>query len=195
MNLWHKIGSAVALWLIFADASAHAGHGVGGGFGAGLLHPILGLDHVAAMVAVGIWGAFLGKKAVWLLPVVFPVIMAFGAFLGIAGVGLPGIEIGIASSALVLGLLILFAVKAPLWLAGILVGIFAIFHGYAHGAELPHTASAFAFGSGFVIATGLLHLGGIAIGLLIKLPKGTLVVRATGLLIAVAGGYFLQASL
>ncbi|MEM1049207.1 MAG: HupE/UreJ family protein, partial [Pseudomonadota bacterium] len=151
-----------------APALAHTGEGYGGGFIAGFTHPILGWDHVAAMVAVGLWGAFLGAPAIWILPVIFPLVMALGAVLGIAGIPVPAVETGIALSALVLGLMIVFAVKPPIWVAALIVGAFAIFHGYAHGIELPGTVNAFAYAVGFVISTGLLHLLGIAFGLLVK---------------------------
>lgn len=157
----------------------------------GLAHPVFGLDHVVAMVAVGLWGAFLGAPAIVVLPIVFPLVMAAGGVLGILGVPLPGVEIGIAVSAVVLGLMVVFAVRPPLWIAAVLVGIFAIFHGHAHGAELPPGADALAYSAGFVFATGLLHLAGIAIGLLTRWPAGQLIVRTAGGLIACVGVVFL----
>lgn len=172
-------------------ASAHSEGGIAGGFISGFVHPILGWDHVVAMVAVGMWGAFLGAPAIWLLPVVFPLVMAFGAALGVLGVPVPAIETGIAGSAVVLGLLILLAARLPLWLASVIVGVFAIFHGYAHGTELPDATNPFAYGVGFVIATGLLHLIGIAFGLLIRWPAGVYAVRAGGGVIALVGCAFL----
>ncbi len=172
-------------------ALAHTEGGITGGFVSGFTHPILGWDHVVAMVAVGLWGAFLGAPAIWLLPVVFPLVMAFGAALGVVGVPVPAVEIGIAGSAVVLGLLIVLAVRLPLWLAGVIVGVFAIFHGYAHGVELPEAANPFAYGVGFVIATGLLHLIGIAFGLLIRWPMGTYAVRAGGAVISAVGCVYL----
>ncbi|MCT8160632.1 HupE/UreJ family protein [Pseudoruegeria sp. SHC-113] len=172
-------------------ALAHSGDGYGGGFVAGVTHPILGWDHVAAMVAVGLWGAFLGAPAIWILPVVFPLVMAFGAVLGILGIPVPAVETGIALSAVVLGLMIVFAVRPPLWVAAVIVGAFAIFHGYAHGTELPATVNAFAYAVGFVISTGLLHLIGIAFGLLVKWPAGRLAVRGAGGVISLAGVAFL----
>jgi len=171
-------------------ALAHTGDVVGG-FVGGLAHPVLGPDHVAAMVAVGLWGAFLGPPAIFLLPVVFPLVMALGGVLGILGVPLPGAEIGIAASAVLLGLAVVLAVRPPLWMAAVLVGVFAIFHGHAHGAELPPGADALAYCAGFVVATGVLHLAGIALGLLARWPQGHLAVRATGGLIALAGIVFL----
>lgn len=172
-------------------ASAHTEGEIAGGFVSGFVHPILGWDHVVAMVAVGLWGAFLGTPAIWLLPVVFPLVMAFGAALGVLGVPIPAIETGIAGSAVVLGLLILLAARLPLWLASVIVGVFAVFHGYAHGAELPEAANPFAYGVGFVIATGLLHLTGIAFGLLVRWPAGVYAVRAGGGVISLVGFAYL----
>lgn len=173
-------------------AFAHTAEGIQGGFVSGFFHPILGWDHVVAMVAVGLWGAFLGAPAIWILPVVFPVVMSFGAALGIAGVPLPAVETGIAASALVLGLLIAFAARPPLWVAGVIVAAFAIFHGYANGAELPQSADPFAYAIGFVLATGLLHLVGISFGLLGRWPAGRMAVRTAGGVISLIGaGYLL----
>jgi urease accessory protein len=172
-------------------AAAHVEGGLAGGFGSGFAHPLLGLDHIAAMVAVGLWGAFLGAPAIWVLPIVFPLVMAFGGILGIFGIPLPGVEIGIAISAVVLGLMVALAVKPHLAIAAIIVGAFAIFHGYAHGTELPEDSNAVAYSAGFVIATGLLHLCGIAIGLLTHWPAGRIAVRLAGSAIAVAGLVFL----
>lgn len=181
----------MACSMLATASMAHTGQGYGGGFGAGFAHPILGWDHVAAMVAVGLWGAFLGAPAIWLLPIVFPLVMALGAAAGVMGIPVPGIETGIAMSAVVLGLMIVFAVRPPLWVAAVIVGVFAVFHGYAHGAELPSTANAFAFALGFVIATGLLHLAGIGLGTLTKWPAGRVAVRGAGGLISLAGVAFL----
>ena len=182
---------AVMCLAIAAPAFAHTGGGLAGGFAGGFTHPLLGLDHIAAMLAVGLWGAFLGMPAMLILPVVFPLVMALGGVLGILGIPLPGIEIGIAVSAVVLGLMVALAAKPNLWIAALLVGIFAIFHGHAHGAELPEGADAVAYSHGFVIATGLLHLAGIGFGLLAQWPAGRIAVRAAGSLIAIAGLVFL----
>jgi urease accessory protein len=176
---------------MMAPAIAHTGEGLAGGFAGGFMHPLLGPDHVAAMLAVGLWGAFLGAPAIFLLPVVFPLVMAAGGVLGILGVPLPGIEIGIAVSAVVLGLMVALAAKPHIAVAAILVGAFAIFHGHAHGTELPAGANALAYALGFVIATGLLHLAGIGFGLLTRYPGGRLAVRAAGGAIAIAGLVFL----
>ncbi|MCP5157692.1 MAG: HupE/UreJ family protein [Ectothiorhodospiraceae bacterium] len=183
--------SGLMLTALSTVAVAHEGAGIGGGLLSGLAHPLLGPDHVAAMVAVGLWGAFLGAPALWILPVVFPLVMAVGGALGVAGVPLPAVETGIALSALVLGLMVAMAARPPLWVSGLLVGLFAIFHGHAHGTELPQAANAIAYGIGFVVATGLLHLAGIALGLLGRWPAGRVAVRAGGGVIALAGGLFL----
>ena len=178
------------LVLLALPGLAHTGS-VTGGFLGGLAHPLFGPDHVVAMVAVGLWGAFLGAPAIWLLPIVFPLVMAFGGVLGILGVALPGVELGIAISAVLLGLMVALGARPPLWLAAVLVGAFAIFHGHAHGTELPAGADAVAYAIGFVIATGLLHLAGIAFGLLARWPMGQVAVRTAGGLIALVGVAFL----
>jgi urease accessory protein len=170
---------------------AHEGSGTGGFLG-GFAHPLLGPDHVIAMIAVGLWGAFLGAPSIWLLPIVFPLVMAFGGGIAILGVPVPGVEIGIAVSAIVLGAMIAFAARAPIWVAAVVVGVFAIFHGHAHGAELPPGSDAVAFSVGFVMATGFLHLTGIAFGLLVRWPIGRIAVRIAGLAIALAGAVFLS---
>ncbi len=190
MRITKSFAAALPLMLVASVAAAHTDSDVGG-FISGFTHPILGWDHVIAMVAVGLWGAFLGKPAIYILPVVFPLVMAVGGALGVLGVPIPAVETGIALSGVVLGLLIAFAVRAPLWVAGVIVGVFAIFHGHAHGTELPDAANPFAYGIGFVIGTGLLHLGGIALGLLVGSAAGRIVVRAAGALIAAVGAAFL----
>ena len=174
-----------------STASAHTQTGAIGGFVSGFSHPMTGLDHMVAMVAVGLWGAFLGGRAMWMLPVVFPVVMAFGGALGVLGVPFPAIETGIAISGVVLGFMVAFAVKPPLWIAAVIVGLFGMFHGHAHGTELPETANALAYSVGFVISTGLLHLSGIALGLLVRWPWGRVTVRAGGFAIAAVGLGFL----
>jgi urease accessory protein len=185
----HRFIVAV-LVMAASPALAHTGS-VAGGFAGGFTHPLFGPDHIAAMVAVGLWGAFLGTPAMVVLPVVFPLVMALGGVLGILGMPLPGVEIGIAVSATLLGLMVALAAKPPLWAAALMVGAFAIFHGYAHGAELPPGADALAYSAGFVIATGCLHLAGIGFGLLARWPAGRIAVRGAGVVIALAGLVFL----
>jgi urease accessory protein len=183
--------AALTVVALTSPALAHTGEGAGG-FLAGLAHPVFGPDHVAAMVAVGLWGVFLGAPAMWLLPIVFPLVMAAGGVLGIIGVPLPAVETGIAASAIILGAMVALAARVPLWAAAALVGAFAIFHGYAHGRELPEGANAVAFSAGFVIATGLLHVTGIALGQLARWPAGRFVVRAAGGAIAFVGVAYLS---
>lgn len=183
--------AAVFIWLLAQPAWAHGAHGVAGGFWSGVLHPVTGWDHVIAMVAVGLWGAFLGRPAIWVLPVVFPLVMALGGALGVLGVPLPHVETGIALSAVVLGLMVAAATRMPLLWAGLIVGIFAIFHGHAHGTELPEAANPLAYALGFVIATGCLHVLGILFGLLTRWQKGEFAVRTGGAAIAAGGLAFL----
>ena len=174
-----------------APAWAHADAGRAGGFVTGLRHPVSGLDHVAAMVAVGIWGAQMGRPAVWLLPVAFPMMMAVGAAMAILGIGLPGVEVAIALSGVALGAMVLFEARPPLPAAIALVGAFAIFHGHAHGTELPAGASGLLYSIGFVVGTGLLHGCGIALGLVHRWRAGRVALRAAGAAIAVGGAVFL----
>ncbi len=182
-------------------AAAHGGHPVVEGDGpwaafiTGFLHPLTGPDHVIAMVAVGLWGAVLGAPALWLLPVVFPLVMALGGALALVGLPLPGVEIGIALSGLALGLAVALRWRAPLAVAAVLVGAFAVFHGHAHGTELPQAASPLVYSLGFVMATGLLHLCGVAFGAVGGTPRGWTLVRAAGWLIAAGGLWFLQRAL
>jgi urease accessory protein len=177
-------------------ANAHIIGGEAGGFLSGFEHPISGMDHILAMVSVGLWGAQLGAPAIWLLPVTFPIVMAFGGFLGLIGIPLPGVEVGIALSALLLGAAVMAEWRAPLFAAAALVGVFAIFHGHAHGAELPPGESGLLYSIGFVVATGLLHLVGIGIGTVHKWVWGRRFLQATGAVVAMGGVYFLwQATL
>jgi urease accessory protein len=179
----------VCLWPLSASAHQHTGGAFG--FLSGFEHPITGLDHILAMVAVGLWGAQLGPPAIWLLPVTFPIVMAFGGMLGLMGVQLPGIEVCIALSAVALGFMVLREAKPNLWAAALLVGFFAIFHGHAHGAELPPGANGILYSIGFVIATGLLHALGIAIGTVHRWPQGRLALRAAGAVVMAGGAFFL----
>ncbi len=183
---------ATAIWLLLGTSLwAHEDAGMAGGFISGLTHPLFGFDHVVAMIAVGLWGAFLGSPALWILPVVFPVVMAFGGALGVLGVQIPLVETGVAASAVVLGLMVALALRPKIAIAAVIVGAFAIFHGHAHGTELPEAASPLAYSIGFVISTGLLHLAGIGFGHFTRWPQGILAVRAGGGAIALVGVGFL----
>lgn len=172
-------------------AYAHIQAGEGGGFASGLEHPIAGLDHIVAMVSVGLWGAQLGAPAIWVLPVTFPLVMALGGFIGLIGIALPGVEIGIAASAILLGGAVLLEARPPLPVAGILVAVFAIFHGYAHGAELPAGGNGLLYSLGFIVATGFLHACGIVVGLIHRWSWGQKLLRTAGAAVSVMGGFFL----
>jgi urease accessory protein len=185
----------VALPMLPALAWAHEEAGLATGFLAGCLHPVSGLDHMLAMVAVGLWGAVLGAPANWLLPVAFPMVMALGALMGMLGFPLPGVEIGIALSAMVLGVLVVIELRPAPWVAALIVACFAVFHGHAHGRELPQGANALLYSFGFVVATGLLHGAGILLGAAHRWPAGRLAVRAAGAGVACAGCVFLWKAL
>jgi urease accessory protein len=190
----HLIGGLLVAMAVLAGrpALAHIVDGsAAGGFLGGFAHPLFGLDHVVAMIAVGLWGAFLGQPAIWVLPIAFPLVMAFGGAMAILGIAVRGVEIGIAISAIALGGMIALAVRARLVPAAMIVAAFAIFHGHAHGAELPPGTDAVAFSVGFVMATGMLHLTGIAFGLLTRWPIGRMGVRVAGIAIALVGAVFL----
>lgn len=180
--------------LLVNNAWAHIEGGQAAGFFTGLGHPWSGFDHVLAMIAVGLWGAQLGNPAIWILPIVFPMMMAFGALMGLLGIPLPGVETGIALSAIVLGSMIFTEARLKLPLAITLVGIFAIFHGHAHGTELPPGQSGLLYSMGFVIATGILHGIGVALGLVHHIPAGRLALRLSGVFIATMGMGFLWRS-
>jgi urease accessory protein len=158
---------ALAAIAVPTVASAHPGHEGAPGFIHGFLHPLGGLDHILAMVAVGLFAARLGGRALWLVPASFVAAMAAAGFAGMAGFALPHVEAGIALSILVLGAAIALEMTMPVAAAMGLVAFFAVFHGYAHGAEMPETVSGLAYGGGFVVATAALHTLGIGLGLLI----------------------------
>jgi urease accessory protein len=186
MRLARPLLLAAAFVLVGTHAEAHPGvHGIA--FAQGLAHPFLGLDHVLAMVAVGLWAAQLGGRALWAVPAAFVAAVAVGGALGIVGVALPSVELGIALSLVGLGLMVALRVRPGLALSMALVTLFALFHGHAHGTELPAAAPALGYGAGFVLATALLHLAGIAAGLALRqsfwLRAGGAAVAAAGLLL------------
>jgi urease accessory protein len=185
---------SAAVLVMLAAAPGAQGHVVPGeavGFVSGLKHPISGLDHVIAMVSVGLWGAQLGAPAIWLLPVTFPLVMAVGGFLGLIGVPLPGTEIGIALSGILLGAVVLLEWRPRLYWAAALVGIFGLYHGHAHGAELPPGQDALLYSLGFILATGFLHATGITIGLIHRWRWGENMLRVTGAGVCACGIYFM----
>lgn len=191
----HRLPTVLLLALLALPAWAHEQAGQVAGFVTGLLHPVSGLDHVLAMVAVGLWGAQLGAPAIWMLPVTFPLVMAMGGFLGLLGVPLPGVEVGIAASAILLGALVATQSRPPLWLAAVVVAFFAVFHGHAHGTELPAGQSGLLYSVGFVVATGGLHAAGISIGLIHRWSAGRTVLQCAGAAVSAAGVFFLWRAL
>lgn len=183
----------VALAMVALPASAHSGAEDGlGPLLAGLAHPFSGLDHLLAMVSIGMWAACLGGRALWRVPAAFLVGTVAGFGLAVAGLGLPVVEPGLAASALVLGILLAWAVRLPLAASMGLAAVFALFHGHAHATELVGTAAG--FGSGFVIATALLHLGGIALVRVAAGRRRVLLVRGIGGAVALAGLVLLAGS-
>lgn len=182
-------GSAGMLSLFAATASAHTFGAHGAGMTEGLVHPFIGLDHLLAMLAVGIWAAQLGGRALWQVPLAFVAVMAGGAALAQLGLGLSLVEVMIAGSVLALGLLIAGAVRVSGTVSVMAVSLFALFHGYAHGLEMPQAGSPVAYAAGFVLATVCLHLLGIALGL--SLNRMRVLSRISGAAIAVTGVYLL----
>jgi urease accessory protein len=182
--------ASFAILMLPTVAFAHTGVGETSGFMHGFSHPISGLDHILAMVMVGVFAYQLGGRALWLVPATFVLVMAVGGALGVAGINVPFVEVGIALSVIVLGAVVALNVKAPTAVAMGIVALFAIFHGHAHGAEMPEDAGGLAYAVGFMIATAILHIVGIGVGFLIGKAGeqyGSMVVRASGGVAAVAG--------
>jgi len=176
--------------LVATPALAHTGAGSVSGFASGFSHPIGGLDHLLAMIAVGILASQQGGKSLWLLPVSFVAMMVVGGALGIAGVAVPFVELGIVGSVIVLGAVIALGKHMPTGAAMVLVGVLAIFHGHAHGTEMPVDASGFEYGLGFALATAMLHAVGLGLGLAaLKAAEkfAPVAVRIGGGVIAAAG--------
>lgn len=153
----------------------------------GLQHPLTGLDHLCAMIAVGIWAAQRGGRALWIVPLTFVSVMALGGALGMSGISLPFVEQGIVLSVIVLGVLIAAAVRLPLALSMTIVGLFALVHGHAHGADIPATASGLAYALGFIAATVALHTAGITFGLATQRSTSSQLTRLAGAAIALCG--------
>lgn len=183
---------------LFAPASLFAHTGAGAdhthGFVHGLEHPIFGLDHLLAMLAVGLWAVQLGGRSLWAVPASFVSVMALGGALAVAGIPLPLVEPGIVGSVLLLGLLLAAAVKLPVWASAGVVGLFALFHGHAHGAEMPVQASGFLYALGFMISTAALHGVGIALGYVLKDKAREIALRTSGAAVAIAGAFLIAQS-
>lgn len=186
------IRTSIALIAAASGGAAHAHPGHEAGVLAGLLHPLLGFDHLLAMVAVGVWAAMLGRRARWLVPACFIAVMAVSAGVGTAGIALPLVEPGIAASLLLAGLLIAFHVRLAPAAGAAVVGLFAVFHGHAHGAEMPLSAAPWMYGAGFVVATGLLHALGLLVGTAMNERKLNLSIAGA---IVVAHGAWMLATL
>jgi len=176
-----------ALWLLPGSALAHVGVGEVSGFATGFSHPLLGLDHLLAMVAVGLWAAQAGGRRVWIVPAAFVCVMALGAALGMLGVQVPFVEQGILASVMVLGLLIAGAARFPVAASVAVVALFALFHGHAHGTEIPPAASGVAYFAGFTVATAMLHVIGIGFGMALKQAASGRLARYAGGAIAALG--------
>ncbi|WDZ96103.1 HupE/UreJ family protein [Herbaspirillum sp. WKF16] len=193
-----RLGVLAVAALAAGSAMAHPGHpgahmDAAASFMSGFTHPFSGIDHLLAMLAVGLWAAQNKQRALWVLPLAFPLMMVVGALLAIGGLELPAVETGIAASVAVMGLLIAFAVRMPLWGSAAVVSLFALFHGYAHGSELPHGSSAAMYGAGFILATAILHATGLVVGLVAGRKMADRVVRVGGVGIAAVGAYLLAA--
>jgi urease accessory protein len=186
---------APALAVLFEPslAQAHVVLGQTSGFIHGLVHPLTGLDHIVTMMAIGLWAAQRGGRALWTVPLTFVSVMAVGGLLGMMDVSIPFVEQGIIASVLILGVLIVSVVRLPLVASSLLVGLFAVFHGLSHGAEMPETVSGLAYGIGFIMATGMLHGIGVGLGLLVQKLDRPRLIRYAGSGIAAFGIYLLIA--
>ncbi|WP_025660513.1 HupE/UreJ family protein [Rhizobium sp. IBUN] len=186
-----RFSAALAVCVLAPSlAFAHTGTGQTIGFAHGFTHPVSGLDHVLAMILVGVLACQLGGRALWLVPTTFVSVMAIGGALGMMGISVPFVEAGIAFSVIVLGAVVALDIRAPLAIAAGVVGLFAVFHGHAHGSEMPAAAGGVAYAAGFMLATATLHIAGIALGyLLAKMSErqGSIVMRSAGGTAALAG--------
>ena len=183
--------TALAAILMPELVQAHVAQSEHGSILAGLGHPFSGIDHILVMIAIGIWASQLGRRAVFSLPVAFPLIMVLGAFFGVIGVPLPAVEAGIALSAIFLGAAVLLKFRADLRIAVPLVAIFGLFHGHAHGSELPLQQNGLLFAAGFIAGTALLHAAGIAFGLLRGWRWGRVALHGAGAGVLAGGIAFL----
>ncbi len=181
-----RIAPVTLLLLATTPAFAHVGVGDTSGFAAGLQHPLSGLDHMTVMIAVGLWAALKGGRALWVWPAAFVGVMLVGGALGMAHVPIPFVEPGILASVVALGLLVALAVDLPVGTGAAIIGLFALFHGHAHGTEVPETASGIEYMAGFALATALLHAAGIGAVVLLGV-RFRAVVRIAGAACAAVG--------
>ncbi|MEI7457264.1 MAG: HupE/UreJ family protein [Nitrosomonadales bacterium] len=170
-------------------AFAHVGVGEASGFLDGLMHPVSGLDHICAMVAVGLWAAQMGVRSIWAVPITFVSVMVSGWMLGVSGISMPFAELGIMLSVLMLGVFIATSVRLPLWLSSAIVGLFAMCHGHTHGTEMPGSTSSMMYAYGFILSTVFLHIVGVTFGLGMHRQAQKLIVRLAGASIAIFGLY------
>lgn len=182
-------GLSACLFLVSASSFAHTGVGQASGFLHGFGHPIGGADHMLAMVAVGLWAAQIGGRALWVVPCTFVSVMVLGGMLGISGVPIPYVEEGILVSILVLGVLIVGFFKLSLLYSSLIVGLFAVFHGHAHGAEMSDSFGAAAYAIGFSLATAMLHLVGMGLGVVMQKTNLQMISRFAGGAITLSGIY------
>jgi urease accessory protein len=181
------VAATGAMVLAAGPAAAHVGVGGTSSFAAGVLHPLSGFDHILAMVAVGSWAALKGGKALWVWPCAFVGVMLAGGALGMAGLPLPFVEPGIAASIVVLGILVALAVDLPVAVGAAIIGVFALFHGHAHGTEMPVAGTALLYAGGFALATAALHGAGIGLALISRGALWRSVVRGAGAACACMG--------
>lgn len=180
----------ICMGLILAfvmPASAHPTVGSAVSFTAGLAHPFGGIDHITVMVAVGLWAALKGKSALWVWPMTFVAVMLAGGALGLAHIAMPLVEPGILASVVVLGLMVAFAVDLPVWAGAAIIGVFALLHGHAHGAEVADTMNGLEYMAGFALATATLHTIGIALALTLQRAGSNPVNRLAGAVCVAVG--------
>jgi urease accessory protein len=183
----HFFLAAAGMALLPQAASAHVGAGTTASFAAGFAHPLGGLDHVAVMVAVGLWAALKGGRALWLWPLAFVSVMVVGALLGMAQIQLPFVEPAILASVVAIGLLVALAVDCPLWVGAAIIAAFAVFHGHAHGTEIPESANGVHYLAGFAAATVLLHAAGLGLAVACLRGRQPALIRVAGAACVITG--------
>ena len=174
------IAAVAGLLALSTPAFAHVGVGSTASFAAGVAHPLSGLDHMTVMVAVGLWAALKGNRAIWVWPATFVGVMLVGGALGMAHVSMPFVEPGILASVVALGLLVALAVDLPLWIGALVIGAFAVFHGHAHGTEVAENIGGIEYMAGFALATATLHALGIGFALMMNRVRARPLVRMAG---------------